>query len=110
MEDIIVTGAHQLYIGKTTVLEARVEPKIIESPIIWESSNEEVIIVDEGEILAVGVGVADVIIKCDDFVKKHSIEVLPTPTSITISGKNKIAVNEVSYLSRSISSPGTNTI
>lgn len=102
VEDIIVTGVHQLYIDKTTKLEAKVEPSIIESPVVWESSNEEIIIVDDGDILAVGVGVADVIITCDGFVKKHTIEVLPTPTSITISGKNTIAVNEIAYLTFNI--------
>lgn len=102
VEDIVVTGVHQLYIGKTAKLEAKVEPSIIESPIIWESSNEEVLIVDDGDILAVGVGIADVVLKCDDFVKNYTVEVLPTPTSITISGKNKIAVNEIAYLSFNI--------
>ena len=33
---------------------------------------------------------------------KHTIEVLPTPTSITISGKNTIAVNEIAYLTFNI--------
>lgn len=102
VKDIVVEGVNQLYINKTTTLEAKVEPSIIESPIIWESSNTEILIVDEGEVLAVGVGVADIILTCDDFVKKFTIEVLPTPTSITISGKNVISVNEVTYLTFNI--------
>lgn len=102
VEDIIVKGVTQLYINKTTTLEATVVPSIIESPIIWESSNEDVVIVDDGDVLAVGVGIAEIIVTCDGFVKKHQIEVLPTPTSITISGKNKIAVNEISFLSFNI--------
>ena len=102
VEDIVVSGPTQLYIDKTATLEAKVVPSIIESPIVWESSNTDIIIVDEGEILAVGVGVCDIIIKCDDFVKKYQIEVLPTPTSITVSGKNNIGINEVTYLSFNI--------
>lgn len=102
VEDIVVTGVTQMYIDKTTKLEATVVPSIIESPITWESSDETILIVDEGDILAVGVGIADVIIKCDDFEKRYQIEVLPTPTSVIISGKSNIAVNEVSLLTFNI--------
>ena len=102
VEDIVVTGVTQMYVNKTTTLEAKVVPSIIEDPITWESSDETILIVDEGDILAVGVGIADVIIKCDDFEKRYQIEVLPTPTSVTITGKNSIAVNEVAYLTFNI--------
>jgi len=102
VEDIIVTGVSQLYIDKTTKLEATVVPSIIESEVIWESSNENILIVDDGDVLAVGVGVADIIIKCDDFVKRYQIEVLPTPTSIIISGQTKVNVNEISFLTFNI--------
>ena len=98
VEDIVINGPTQLYIDKTATLEATVVPSIIESPVTWESSNTDIIVVDEGEILAVGVGICDIIIKCDDFVKEYQIEVLPTPTSITVSGKNNIGVNEVTHL------------
>ena len=102
VEDIIVTGVTQLYIDKTATLEAKVIPSIIESPITWESSNTDILIVDEGDILAVGVGICDIILTCDDFVKKYQVEVLPTPTSIIVTGDNNISVNEVAYLSFNI--------
>ena len=65
--DIIITGVNEMYIDKSTTLTAQVQPEIIVSEITWESSNEEVILVDDGDVYAVGVGTAYVIVRCDDF-------------------------------------------
>jgi len=93
--DIEITGENELMINKHITLTAKVLPEIIKSTIIWESSNEEVIVVDEGVVYAVGIGIADVIVTCDDFVKKYTITVHPEPTFIDIYGDNNISINEV---------------
>ena len=93
--DIEITGENELMINKHITLTAKVLPEIIKSSIIWESSNEEVIVVDNGIVYAVGIGIADVIVTCDDFVKKYTITVNPEPTFINIYGDNNISINEV---------------
>ncbi len=103
--DIIITGVNEMYIDKSTTLTAQVQPEIIVSEITWESSNEEVILVDDGDVYAVGVGTADVIVRCDDFEKRHSITVLPTPTVITITGKTDVVVSEIVQYSFNIDDP-----
>lgn len=93
--DIEITGNTEIMIHKSTILTAKVLPEIIESVVFWESSNEDVIVVDEGEVFAVGVGVADVIVKCEDFVKRYTITVNPEPTFVDIYGDSNISINEV---------------
>ncbi len=100
--DIIINGKNELYIDKTTVLTATVMPSIIESEVLWSSSNEEIIIVDEGEVYAVGVGTAEVIVTCDNFEKRYEITVLPTPTTIEIIGQNNIKINQISEFTYNI--------
>ena len=100
--DILITGKNELYIDKNTTLQAEVVPSLIKSELIWESSNDEVIIVDEGDVYAVGVGTAEVIVTCDNFEKRFEITVLPTPTSIEIYGNTNITINDISMLTFNI--------
>ncbi len=91
--DIIITGDNELMINKFTQLQAIVVPEIIESPITWESSNEEIILVENGKVYAVNVGIADVIAKCDDFEKRFTIKVIPEPTEIIITGNSEVNID-----------------
>ena len=94
--DIVITGETELLIHKTIELKAQVLPEIIETPIVWESSNENIILVENGKVYAVAVGVADVIVKCDDFEKRYTITVNPEPTEIIIKGSSEIMVDGLS--------------
>lgn len=100
--DILITGKNELYIEKNTELEAEVVPSIIKSDVLWSSSNEDIIIVDEGYVYAVGIGTANVICECDGFVKEFEVTVLPTPTTIEIYGNNNICVNDIEILTFNI--------
>lgn len=96
--DIEVIGENEVLIDKTITLEANVIPSIITSEIIWESSNEDIILVDNGEVYANGIGVADIILKCEEFEKRFTITVLPMPTTIEVEGDPSILVNQVANL------------
>lgn len=97
VQDIIITGPNEVMIGKEIKLEAEVVPSIIKSKITFESSDEDIIEVDrKGNVYAIGEGIADVIVKCEDYVKSYTITVLPKPTTIVITGENEINVGEVS--------------
>ena len=100
--DIEVIGVNELKINKSTQLEAKVLPEIIKSEVIWASSNEEVIVVENGVVYAVGLGNADVIIKCDDFVKYYHFTVIPEPTFIEVYGDTNISINEVATFTYNI--------
>ena len=93
--DIIVSGPNELKIDKFITLEAKVLPEIINSEVIWESSNENIIAVDNGLVYGVGIGTADIIVKCEDFEKRYAITVIPEPTFVEVYGKNEISINEL---------------
>ena len=93
--DIVVSGLNEVKIDKYITLEAKVLPEIIRSEVIWQSSDESILAVDNGLVLGVGIGTADIILKCEDFVKKYTITVIPEPTFVEVYGKNEISINEV---------------
>ena len=93
--DIIIEGVNELRINKSTILKATVEPYLIESEVIWSSSNENVVVVSNGEVFAVGVGKADIIVVCDDFEKRFAFTVTPEPTNIEIYGETNISIQQV---------------
>lgn len=93
--DIVVSGPNELKIDKFITLEAKVLPEIIKSEVIWESSNENIIAVDNGLVYGVGIGTADIIVKCEDFEKRYTITVIPEPTFVEVYGKNEISINEL---------------
>lgn len=100
--DIIIAGPSEVIVTKEINLEATVKPDKITSKVIWESSNQEIILVDNGTVFGVKEGSAEVIVKCDNYEVRHKVTVLPKPSSITITGNNNIGVNEISFFTFNI--------
>lgn len=102
VRNIIVEGENEVYVDKKLSINVKVEPEIIKSPVIWESSNEEILSVSPGSVYGVSVGEAYLILRCEEFERKVKITVLPTPTSIIIKGKSDISVGKVEGFSYNI--------
>lgn len=100
--DIVISGENQVDLYENIQLEAKVYPEIIQTPVTWESSDTSIINVSNGLVHAVGVGSANVIAKCEDFEKSFEVTVLPIPTSIEITGKSEITIDEVSVFTFNI--------
>ncbi len=103
--DIVVTGPSEVEEQENIMLSAIVYPEMIDSEILWESSNEEILTVVSGKVYGRKAGIADVIVTCEDYEVKYSITVLPMSTELRIEGPDTIEVAQTTYLVTSVTDP-----
>lgn len=95
VEDILIDGKTEVIIGKTIKLSASVVPDIIKSEVFWESEDENIAIVNNGVVKGISIGTVNIIVKCDDFVKKYSIDVIEYPSTLEINMKKELGIGEI---------------
>lgn len=95
VKDIEVNCKDEILVGKRMLLSVNVIPSLITSEVTFESSNDDILTINnQGLIKAVSEGEADVIITCDDFVKKFHITVLGEPNIIELYNDRELSVND----------------
>lgn len=102
VEDIIINGETEVIIGKTIKLQATVLPSIITSEVIWSSENEEIATVVNGVVKGHKIGETNILVQCDDFIKKYLISVIEYPTKLEIKAVDKIVIGEIITLEYNI--------
>lgn len=102
VEDIEVTGQFEVIVNKTVTLKASVIPSIITSEVFWKSEDLSIATVKNGVVKGISIGETDIIVSCDDFEKKIHIIVSEIPSSLEITSKDKISVNEIIHITNNV--------
>lgn len=96
--EITIKGVNTLFIGESYQFDF-VLSKEVDFDVTWKSSNEDVITVSSsGIVTAVKEGIAEVMLSIENSSKISTFKVTvkqKTPTSIKVSGPNKIEVDDV---------------
>ncbi len=98
IKDIIITGKHLMYVGDQYNFIATVVPIEATNELTWVSTDEDVLFIDNGTAIAIGVGTTQILVTCDNFTRGFTVEVLAEPLSLEIEYKSNMVVNETQVL------------